>query len=85
MMGDITKDMPEVRGLGGIHIGVTHGSLKGAFPATNWEDVNFLIGRDCVDRTGIDYLALGHWHSHLSRQRRNSANSIFRHTRANGL
>jgi DNA repair exonuclease SbcCD nuclease subunit len=63
MMGDITKDMPEVRGLSGIHIGVAHGSLKGAFSVPNWEDVDFLIGRDCVDRTGIDYLALGHWHS----------------------
>lgn len=63
MMGDITKDMPEVRGLSGIHIGVAHGSLKGAFSAPNWEDVDFLINRDCVDRTGIDYLALGHWHS----------------------
>jgi DNA repair exonuclease SbcCD nuclease subunit len=68
MVGDITKDMPEVRGLSGIHIGVAHGSLKGAFPATNWEEVDFLIGRDCVDRTGIDYLALGHWHSHRTFQ-----------------
>ncbi len=53
MVGDTTKDIPEVRGISGIHIGVAHGSLKGAFPVSNWEDVDFLIGRDCVDRAGI--------------------------------
>lgn len=66
--GDMTKHVPEVRGLSGIHIAVAHGSLKGAFPTPNWEDGNFLVGRDCVDRTGIDYLALGHWHSHRTFQ-----------------
>jgi DNA repair exonuclease SbcCD nuclease subunit len=68
LMGDVTKEIPEVRGLTGIHIGVAHGSLKGAFSAPNWEDVDFLINRECVDRTGIDYLALGHWHSHRTFQ-----------------
>lgn len=62
--GDVTKGIPEVRDLGGIHIGVAHGSLAGAFAVSRWEDVDFLVGQDCVDRTGIDYLALGHWHSY---------------------
>ena len=61
---DITETIQEVRGINGIHIAVAHGSLLGKFPATNWEDIELPIESSCVERTGIDYLALGHWHSH---------------------
>lgn len=61
---DITGTIPVVREVDGIHIGVAHGSLVGKSPVPNWEDTDLPIDPSCVDRTGIDYLALGHWHSH---------------------
>jgi len=30
----------------------------------NWAEIDLPIDPACVVRTGIDYLALGHWHSH---------------------
>jgi len=61
---DFSNAIPKVREFGGIHIGVAHGSLLGKFSVQNWEDIDLPIDPSCVDRTGIDYLALGHWHSH---------------------
>ncbi len=61
---DLTGPIPVVREVVGIHIGVAHGSLIGKSPAPSWEDTDLPIDLSCVDRTGIDYLALGHWHSH---------------------
>jgi len=61
---DFSHAIPEVREVDGIHIGVAHGSLVGKFSVSNWEDIDLPINPSCVDRTGIDYLALGHWHSH---------------------
>jgi len=61
---DFSNAIPEVREVEGIHIGVAHGSLVGKFSVSNWEDIDLPINPSCVDRTGIDYLALGHWHSY---------------------
>ncbi len=61
---DLTETIPEVNEIDGIHIAVAHGSLVGKFPSSNWEDIELPIKLSCVERTGIDYLALGHWHSH---------------------
>ncbi len=61
---DYTETIPVVRAVDGIHIAVAHGSLLGKFPVANWEDIELPIESSCVDRTGIDYLALGHWHIH---------------------
>jgi len=61
---DFSNAIPEVHEVDGIHIGVAHGSLVGKFSVSNWEDIDLPINPSCVDRTGIDYLALGHWHSH---------------------
>lgn len=63
---DSTNAIPEVRELDGIQVGVAHGSLVGKFSIPNWEDMDLPIDPSCVERTGIDYLALGHWHSHRS-------------------
>jgi DNA repair exonuclease SbcCD nuclease subunit len=41
----------------GIRIGVAHGSLEGIVVD------DFPIPRDAAERRGLDYLALGHWHS----------------------
>jgi DNA repair exonuclease SbcCD nuclease subunit len=59
---DLTANIPSVHDADGIHIGVAHGSLIGSFPAQDLEDVNLPIDPSCIERTGIDYLALGHWH-----------------------
>lgn len=61
---DITGIIPDVHEIDGIHIGVAHGTLKGKSPVPIWEEVDLPISPACVDRTGIDYLALGHWHSY---------------------
>jgi len=60
---DLTATIPVVHEVDGIHIGVAHGSVLGKLPVSNWEDVDLPIDISCVERTGIDYLALGHWHS----------------------
>lgn len=61
---DLTETIPVVNEIDGIHIAVAHGSLVGEFSSSNWEDIELPIKPSCVERTGIDYLALGHWHSH---------------------
>jgi len=61
---DLTEKIPGVHEVDEIHIGVAHGTLEGKSPVARWEDVDLPIDPSCIDRTGIDYLALGHWHSH---------------------
>lgn len=43
----------------GIHIGLAHGSFEGV----GGDDLELPIPRDGASRAGLDYLALGHWHS----------------------
>ena len=43
----------------GVQIGLAHGSVEGA-PISEWDHP---IPRDAARRSGLDYLALGHWHS----------------------
>jgi len=45
---------------GGVHVGIVHGSL--AIPDI-LEDDSLLFTADEAAATGMDYLALGHWHS----------------------
>ncbi len=61
---DVTESIPVVREYDGIRIGVAHGSLMGQMPAPSGEDIALPVDPSCVERTGIDYLALGHWHSY---------------------
>lgn len=60
---DASSVIPNVNSSSGVHIGIAHGSLVGKFPESNWESVVLPIEPSCVDRTGVDFLALGHWHS----------------------
>ncbi|MBI1849122.1 MAG: DNA repair exonuclease [Planctomycetes bacterium] len=46
----------------GIRIGVAHGTLR---VAGLEGDDDFPIDADAAERCGLDYLALGHWHSHF--------------------
>lgn len=43
----------------GIRIGLTHGTVEGI----HQEEPDYPIARDAAARRGLDYLALGHWHS----------------------
>lgn len=43
----------------GIGIGLAHGTVEGI----HQEEPDYPIPRDAVVRAGLDYLALGHWHS----------------------
>jgi len=42
-----------------IALGIAHGTVSGV----NVEETYFPIATDVVQRSGLDYLALGHWHS----------------------
>src|SRR5713101_3539094 len=46
-------------GTQGIRLGLAHGTIEGV----SHEEPDYPIPRDAVARTGLDYLALGHWHS----------------------
>lgn len=43
----------------GIPIGVAHGTVQGI----QQETIDYPIPRDAAQRAGLDYLAIGHWHS----------------------
>lgn len=43
----------------GIRIGVAHGTVEGV----HQEEPDYPIAREAAARGGLDYLALGHWHS----------------------
>lgn len=43
----------------GFRIGMAHGSVEGVDPADRYHPV----ARDAAERSALDYLALGHWHS----------------------
>jgi hypothetical protein len=43
----------------GIRIGLAHGTVEGV----HQEEPDYPIARDAATRAGLDYLALGHWHS----------------------
>jgi DNA repair exonuclease SbcCD nuclease subunit len=47
------------RDASGIRIGLVHGTVEGV----HQEEPDYPIPRDAVERAGLDYLALGHWHS----------------------
>jgi DNA repair exonuclease SbcCD nuclease subunit len=61
---DFSDVIPDVHKSKKINIGIAHGSLSGKVPVSNWEDIDLPIAASRVDKTGIDYLALGHWHSY---------------------
>ena len=48
-----------VRQGGGIRIGLAHGTVEGV----HQEEPDYPIPRGAAERAGLDYLALGHWHS----------------------
>ncbi|MDQ7840509.1 MAG: DNA repair exonuclease [bacterium] len=43
----------------GIRIGLAHGTVEGILQ----EEPDYPIARNAAERAGLDYLALGHWHS----------------------
>jgi len=43
----------------GVALGVAHGTVEGV----GQDPVDYPIARQAAARTGLDYLALGHWHS----------------------
>lgn len=47
---------------GQIRIGVAHGTVEGV----RQDEPDYPIPRDAAQRAGLDYLALGHWHSYAA-------------------
>jgi DNA repair exonuclease SbcCD nuclease subunit len=58
---DPTAWIPPLRG-GGIRIGLAHGTVEGV----RQDEPDYPIARDAALRAGLDYLALGHWHSFVT-------------------
>ncbi len=52
----------DARTAAGIRIGLAHGTVQGV-PV---EEPDYPIARDAAARGGLDYLAIGHWHSFAS-------------------
>ena len=55
---DPTAWLPVEEGRG-IRLGLAHGTVEGV----HQEEPDYPIARDAATRAGLDYLALGHWHS----------------------
>ena len=47
---------------GGVRIGLAHGTVEGVQQG----EPDYPIPRDAAQRAGLDYLALGHWHSYAA-------------------
>ena len=58
-MVDPTSWISSADGSSGIRIAIAHGTVEGI----QLEEPDYPVPRDAVLRTGLDYLALGHWHS----------------------
>jgi DNA repair exonuclease SbcCD nuclease subunit len=56
---DPTSWIPAERG-GRIRIGMAHGTVEGV----RQDEPEYPISRDAAQRSGLDFLALGHWHSY---------------------
>lgn len=52
----------DAKGSAEIAIGIAHGTVEGIAPG----EIDYPIARDAATRAGLDYLALGHWHSFAS-------------------
>jgi DNA repair exonuclease SbcCD nuclease subunit len=52
-----------------IAIGVAHGTVQGV----SQDELDYPIARDAASRAGLDYLALGHWHSTANYEDTNGA------------
>lgn len=49
----------DARGTQGICLGIAHGTVEGV----SQDELDYPIPREAAVRCGLDYLALGHWHS----------------------
>ena len=63
LAGILTPDMP----VAGWHVGMVHGSI--AIPGRTDRD-EVVVTTEEIAASGLDYLALGHWHSAQTRQGR---------------
>lgn len=59
--GNPTAWIPSERN-GQIRIGLAHGTVEGV----RQDEPDYPIPRDAAQRAGLDYLALGHWHSYAT-------------------
>ncbi len=60
VLGRLAGELPDATAPAKIRVGLTHGSL--AIEGLHKED-DFPIAPDAATRAGLDYLAIGHWHS----------------------
>jgi DNA repair exonuclease SbcCD nuclease subunit len=61
---DLAAALPSgTRGVGGIRVGLVHGRFQGYHGR---EETENSIASSCVDRAGLDYLAMGDFHSYTA-------------------
>jgi DNA repair exonuclease SbcCD nuclease subunit len=61
-MSDPLAALPDLHAEAGIHVGLAHGHLSNVTFGAHEEDIRLPLDPTHVDRCGLDYLALGHWH-----------------------
>jgi hypothetical protein len=59
---DPLAELPDLRGDGLVHVAMAHGHLTTVTFGAHEEDIRLPIDPRHVERAGLDYLALGHWH-----------------------
>lgn len=59
---DPLSNLPNLAQSEGIHIGMAHGSLTTVAFGRDEEGITLPLDPAHVERAGLDYLALGHWH-----------------------
>ena len=59
---DPLADLPDLSGDADIHVAMAHGHLTSVTFGAHEEEIRLPIDPRHVERSGLDYLALGHWH-----------------------
>lgn len=59
---DPLSKLPDLSSIDGIHIAIAHGHLITITFGKSQENIVLPIDPNHVERNGLDYLALGHWH-----------------------
>jgi DNA repair exonuclease SbcCD nuclease subunit len=59
---DPLVDLGDLRGDSAVHVALAHGHLVTITFGAHEDDIRLPLDPSHVDRSGLDYLALGHWH-----------------------
>ena len=73
---DPLATLPDLRGKPGVHVALAHGHLTSITFGAHEENIRLPLDPVHVDRAGLDFLALGHWHGSRTFAARDGATRI---------